>query len=74
MVFDAVGGGGVIEVRSKPASRVKKGDIVGVLLGGGGGYGSPALRDPRDIERDLADGLLRPETARRLYRRQEAAE
>ncbi|WP_374445994.1 hydantoinase B/oxoprolinase family protein [Stella sp.] len=66
--------GAVIELRSKSANPVKKGDIVEVLLGGGGGYGSPALRDPRDIERDVADGLLRPETARRLYRRPEAAE
>ena len=64
----------VIEMRSKSANPVRKGDIVEVLLGGGGGYGQPHLRDPQDIERDLADGLLRPGTARRFYQRQEAAE
>ncbi len=67
-------GAETIELRSKSANAVRKGDIVEVLLGGGGGYGQPGLRDPADIERDLADGLLRPETAHRLYRRQEAAE
>jgi N-methylhydantoinase B len=38
-----------------------------MLTGGGAGYGDPADR-PRDlIEHDLAQGLLAPATARRLY-------
>ncbi|MGE0719511.1 MAG: hydantoinase B/oxoprolinase family protein, partial [Alphaproteobacteria bacterium] len=64
----------VILIKSKSANPVRKGDIVEVLLGGGGGHGRPELRDPRDIDRDVADGLLRPETARRWYARREAAE
>ncbi|BBK32955.1 N-methylhydantoinase B [Stella humosa] len=62
-----------IKLRSKSANPVRKGDIVEVLLGGGGGYGHPEMRDPRDVERDVADGLLGVEAARR-YRRAEAAE
>ncbi|MCC7274726.1 MAG: hydantoinase B/oxoprolinase family protein [Alphaproteobacteria bacterium] len=64
----------VIPIASKSATAVRKGDIVEVLLGGGGGYGRPELRNPVDVDRDVADGLLLPATAGRWYPRREAAE
>jgi N-methylhydantoinase B len=56
-----------IPVKSKSANKVQKGDIVEMLLGGGGGYGLPAKRHPRDVERDIADGLLSRERAAEIY-------
>ncbi len=47
-----------IPIRSKSSNSVKKGDIVEILLGGGGGYGRVDERRREDIERDIADGLL----------------
>ena len=35
---------------------------------GGAGYGPPASRDPRAVERDVRDGLVSREQARSLYR------
>jgi N-methylhydantoinase B/oxoprolinase/acetone carboxylase alpha subunit len=34
-----------------------KGDSIRILTGGGGGFGDPSRRDPRAVERDLAEGL-----------------
>jgi N-methylhydantoinase B len=56
-----------IPVKSKSANKVQKGDVVEMLLGGGGGYGLPAKRHPRDVERDIADGLLSRERAAEIY-------
>jgi N-methylhydantoinase B len=38
---------------------------------GGGGYGDPATRDPRQIETDLRDGYVTPGSAARDYGYQE---
>ncbi|MBL8699948.1 MAG: hydantoinase B/oxoprolinase family protein [Alphaproteobacteria bacterium] len=67
-------GGRRIELKSKSANRVQKGDIVEILLGGGGGYGLPAKRKPEDVERDVADGLVSPDAARSVYSARSAAE
>lgn len=39
------------------------GDIVVVEMGGGGGYGPPAERDPASIAHDVAEGLVSPALA-----------
>lgn len=41
------------------------GDEVVVGLGGGGGYGDPARRDPARIAHDVEDGLVTPDLAAR---------
>jgi N-methylhydantoinase B len=43
------------------------GDVVGISTGGGGGWGDPAGRPVEEVARDVADGLLAPGEARRLY-------
>jgi N-methylhydantoinase B len=46
---------------------LKAGDRVEVMTPGGGGYGDPAMRDPRDVARDVARGYYTPEVAARLW-------
>jgi N-methylhydantoinase B len=43
------------------------GDVVRLVLPGGGGYGDPRRRDPALVERDLASEYVTPETARREH-------
>ena len=50
-----VGGPGISSVRGVPLSP---GDVVELRSPGGGGYGSPANRDPDAAAADLADGLV----------------
>jgi N-methylhydantoinase B len=47
--------------------RVPKGATLELSTGGGGGYGPPAQRDPDAVRRDLREGLISPEHARRHY-------
>lgn len=55
------------ELRSKAAVDLKKGDVVEIFVGGGGGYGDPRDRPAHMLDRDLADGMLsRDPRARRL--------
>ncbi len=42
-------------------------DVVTIFAGGGGGYGSPLDRDPALVARDVLDGLVTEEAARRDY-------
>lgn len=67
-------GNDVIEVGSKAAIALCKGDILEVFCGGGGGYGNPAERSQRAIEDDIAEGFLSPQEAQRVYGRRDAAE
>lgn len=57
--------------RSSPSKwgdiELHEGDVIEYVTVGGGGYGDPSQRDPRDIERDLALGYVSPGRARRLY-------
>ncbi|NDP43478.1 MAG: hydantoinase B/oxoprolinase family protein [Aromatoleum sp.] len=60
-------GGERIEMASKSSYALRKGDIVEMFVGGGGGYGSPSRRAPKLVERDLHEGLLTQEAARECY-------
>ena len=46
---------------------LKTGDIVSVSQGGGGGYGDPLERDPKQVEWDVLNGYVSPEGAREEY-------
>ncbi|MCW8084737.1 hydantoinase B/oxoprolinase family protein [Sabulicella glaciei] len=54
-------------LRTKGFQVVPKGRRLVLKLPGGGGMGDPRKRDRSMVERDLADGLLTPEAARRDY-------
>jgi N-methylhydantoinase B len=49
--------GGTIAVRSKDDVALRKGDLILLSSGGGGGYGDPAARDEADAARDRRLGL-----------------
>jgi N-methylhydantoinase B len=55
---EIIRGGERIPVKSKFATELRKGDIVTISLGGGGGYGEPALRPTEEIEEDVRDGII----------------
>ncbi|MBV9860064.1 MAG: hydantoinase B/oxoprolinase family protein [Alphaproteobacteria bacterium] len=55
-------------IRSKGRQTVPGGDFIRLELPGGGGFGSPAERDPDQVASDVADGLITTETARTDYR------
>jgi N-methylhydantoinase B len=74
----AQGGGpgspGVIEVNgvpipptSSPEVVFRHGDVVRLLLPGGGGHGDPRRRAPALIAADLRNGYVTPDAARRHY-------
>jgi N-methylhydantoinase B len=46
---------------------VSPGDRVTLLTAGGGGHGDPRQRDPEAVRRDVAEGYVSPEAARRTY-------
>lgn len=57
---------------SEPAGKgariqLRKGDVVRLVTGSGGGYGDPRERAPEAIARDLRDGYITLEQARRDY-------
>ncbi|GAB2518597.1 hydantoinase B/oxoprolinase family protein [Microbacterium petrolearium] len=49
------------------ARPVKRGDVVRLEVGGGGGYGDPAERDPEAVAYDLANGFISVEHAQTHY-------
>lgn len=59
---------GVLEVATgiTPTSQAK-GDVYHCIGMGGGGYGDPIDRDPALVLRDVENGLVTPEWARRIY-------
>jgi N-methylhydantoinase B len=59
--------GAAEELLSKQNAVLRKGDVLSFRLSGAGGYGPASKRDPAAIERDLADGYITPEGARRDY-------
>ena len=48
-------------------NKVKKGDILRIETGGGGGHGHPYDRPPEAVLQDVADGFVSVEAAARLY-------
>ena len=66
--------GAVRHVRKATQHPIAVGEIVRIMTGGGGGYGPPSERDPKAIARDLAEGYVSPEAARRDYGLDPAAE
>ena len=46
---------------------LRQGDIVRIVTGNGGGWGSPAKRDPSAVARDLADGLISRQDVATVY-------
>jgi len=59
--------GEVITLPSKCTVRIEEGDTLIVHTPGGGGYGDPKTRDPRLVLRDVANGLVSPESSERDY-------
>jgi N-methylhydantoinase B len=55
------------KLHSKETREIKQGDVLSFRLSGAGGYGPPEQRDPAAIARDVADGYVTPEAARRDY-------
>jgi N-methylhydantoinase B len=46
---------------------VKKGELIRIFTGHGGGFGDPRERDRQAVERDIRDGYITPEQARNAY-------
>jgi N-methylhydantoinase B len=56
-------------VHPKKTIELYKGDVYTVQCAGGAGYGDPAERDGQALARDVADGYVSPDAARRDYGR-----
>jgi len=54
-------------VRKATQHPIEAGERVRILTGGGGGYGPPAERDPEAVRRDVREGYVSGEAARRDY-------
>jgi len=59
--------GGVRHVRKATQHPIAAGERVRIMTGGGGGYGPPAERDREAILRDVAEGYVSADAARRDY-------
>jgi len=46
---------------------IKKGDLIRLVCGGGGGYGDPLERDPESVRLDVLDDLITKTRAREAY-------
>lgn len=46
---------------------LRRGDLVRLITGTGGGYGDPRGRDPERLQRDVRDGYVTPTQAHRVY-------
>jgi len=59
--------GKVIPIKSKDAMELRKGDLLTLYTAGGGGFGPLADRDSQAVLRDVRQGYLTAEAARRVY-------
>lgn len=53
--------------RSKGIDRLQPGDVISLRTPGAGGYGVPWKRDPELVRRDVEDGKVSPEAAKKEY-------
>jgi len=53
--------------RSKGVDQIKAGDLLSICLPGSGGYGPPTERDPEAVRRDVVNGKISMESARKDY-------
>ncbi len=56
-----------LNLPSKTSSALKKGDLVRIITGGGGGYGSPNKRKIELLKRDIKQGIISKKIARKIY-------
>jgi N-methylhydantoinase B len=59
--------GAVRHVRKATQHPIAAGEVVRIMTGGGGGYGPPAARDRAAVLRDVREGYVSAEAARRDY-------
>ncbi|HTG11773.1 MAG TPA: hydantoinase B/oxoprolinase family protein, partial [Candidatus Eisenbacteria bacterium] len=59
--------GAVRHVRKATQHPIAAGERGRIMTGGGGGFGPAAERDPESIRRDVREGYVTPEAARRDY-------
>ena len=59
--------GAVRHVRKATQHPIAAGERVRIMTGGGGGFGPPAERDEAAVRRDVREGYVTPEAARRDY-------
>jgi N-methylhydantoinase B len=56
-----------LRVMKVAAMKVRKGDMVSLITGGGGGWGDPLKREPELVLRDVVNEYVTPEVAREVY-------
>lgn len=54
-------------VRTKSMGSAKKGDVLSIRTAGGGGYGDPKERSRESIKKDIEDGKISLERAKKVY-------
>jgi N-methylhydantoinase B len=59
--------GSVRQVRKATQHPIAAGERVKIMTGGGGGWGAPSERDPEAVRRDVCEGYVSAEAARRDY-------
>jgi N-methylhydantoinase B len=65
--LEVVRGGAITRLTRTPHFPLRRGDLVRIITGGGGGWGPPMERPPEDVARDLRDGLIAAAAARQTY-------
>lgn len=61
--------GKVIKLKSKDRADLLIGDVLTLRTAGGGGYGNPSDRDAALVTRDVRNGYITRDTAKRIYGR-----
>ena len=54
-------------VRTKSMGSAKKGEVLSIRTAGGGGYGDPKERSRESIKKDIEDGKISLERAKKVY-------
>jgi len=55
------------QLPSKITTTLSRNDKLTLITPGGGGWGSPKKRDPKSVQRDVAEGFISIERARNVY-------